>query len=235
MKDTHNTCIRVSSFLPFYLFTFLLFIACSNDAYESGDSRYSYLRADFVEATTNKEARFVSAITDDGTTLTFSKDVAMSWASKADSTYRALLYYNANDTTTGHSVVEPVSIGRVYVLQPKLDPDTLNTANDPVGFQSAWLSRNKKYVNLGITLMTGQTEEADVRQSIGLACDSIVEKDKNRHFFYRIVHNQGGVPQYYSQSVYISIPLTDMREGDAFFVKVNTYTGLLTRSFILNP
>lgn len=235
MKDTHNTCIKVSFFLPFHLFTLLLFIACSNDAYDTGDSRYSYLRADFVEATTNKEARFISAITDNGATLTFSKEVTMSWASKGDSTYRALLYYNAGDTTTEHAMVEPVSIGRVYVLRPQSVPDTLKTANDPIGFQSAWLSHNNKYVNLGITLMTGQTEEADVRQSIGLTCDSIVERGGSRQLFYRLVHSQGGVPQYYSQSAYISIPLTNMREGDAIFVKVNTYDGLLTRSFLLNP
>lgn len=234
MKDTHNTCIWVSFFLPFYLFAFLLFMACSNDAYDTGDSRYSYLRADFVEATTNGQGRFVSAITDDGATLTFSKDVAMSWANKADSTYRALFYYNAGDTAKGHIVVEPVSIARVYVLRPS-SSDTLKAANDPVGFQSAWLSHNKKYVNLGIILMTGQTEETDLRQSIGLVCDSIVERGGSHKFFYRLVHNQGGVPQYYSQSVYISIPLTDMREGDALFVQVNTYNGLLTRSFLLNP
>ena len=54
-----------------------------------GDSEYSYLRSDFVEATTNNTSVIVSAITDDGDTLLLSPSLRVKWVEKADTTYRA--------------------------------------------------------------------------------------------------------------------------------------------------
>ena len=54
----------------FFLFLIvILLVACTNDSFKTGDSEYSYLQSDFVEATTNANAAFVSAVTDDGDTL----------------------------------------------------------------------------------------------------------------------------------------------------------------------
>ena len=214
---------------------FIFLTSCSNDAYETGDSRYSYLRTDFVEVRTNSHSQLVSAITDDNITLLFSKIAKTSWAKTADSTYRALLYYNIGDTTAMPITVEPISIGQVYVLHPQSLDKIAKNSSDPVGFQSAWLSKNNKYVNMSLTLKTGQVEDTKLQQRIGLACDSIVERNGKKYYFYRFIHDQGGVPQYYSQTIYISIPLKGVNEGDALYVKVNSYDGVLTKCFMPKP
>lgn len=45
------------------------FVACNHDAYNTGDSRYSYLRTDFSRVYTNADARLWSAMTDNGDSL----------------------------------------------------------------------------------------------------------------------------------------------------------------------
>ena len=96
---------------------FLLFLsvlgmaACTNDAFETGDSDFSYLRSDFVEAKTDASAKFVSAVTDDDEIVNLSVPLSASWATTPDSVYRAQLYYNKKG-----EVNEPVAISWVPVL-----------------------------------------------------------------------------------------------------------------------
>lgn len=219
----------------------LLLGACSHDAYDTGDSRYSYLRTDFVEAYTNADASLWSAKTDDGDSLVFASTVKLSWAARPDSVYRALVYYNMQPAdvsvaATGNSTVPltiaPVSVGRVYVLKPQSGVDSLALMTDPVVFQSAWLSSNSRYINLGLYLMTGQSDESDARQTIGLVCDDVVVGYNGHHtYYYRLCHDQGSVPEYYKSTVYVSIPVTGMDKGDAVCVTIPTYDGTVTRYF----
>ena len=44
----------------------MLLTACSHDAYESGDGRYSYMRSDMVMAVTGNSKELTGATTDDG-------------------------------------------------------------------------------------------------------------------------------------------------------------------------
>ena len=76
------------------LVSLLVVSACEHDFYETGDSELSYLHTDFVEARTNELGAFVSAKTDDGEELTLSPAVKEQWATRPDTTYRALLYYD---------------------------------------------------------------------------------------------------------------------------------------------
>lgn len=214
-------------------------MACSNDAYDTGDTKYSYLRADFVEASTDAQSRFVSAVTDDGQRLSFSAPLTASWATVADTTYRALLYYDVSSTPT----VAPVAVGRVYVLVPKPQPSNLNpqtsilnsqTKTDPVHFQSAWVSGNKRYANLSLALMTGVADSIDERQSLGLVCDSVeVGADGHRTYHYVLAHSQGSVPQYYKTTVYVSIPTKTMTAGDCVRLSLNTYEGWVVKEFAI--
>lgn len=215
-----------------------LLSACTNDAYDTGDSRYSYLRTDFVEARTDGRARLVSATTDGGGALSFPRPVTVAWAAKADTAYRALLYYNlpsaASDTAVSPLAVEPVSMVQVYVLRPRAASDTVAVSTDPVHFLSAWRSANGSYVNLSLALMTGVADSIDARQSIGLVCDSVTERGNGRHtYYYTFLHSQGGVPQYYKSTVYVSIDTKKMTAGDRVRLSLNTYEGIVVREFAL--
>lgn len=216
----------------------LLLAACQHDAYDTGDSRYSYLRTDFAEVYSDGNGVLWSAITDDGDSLVFSPTVQRAWASRPDSAYRALVYYNlqpggvAAAASAVPLTVEPVSVAMVYVLRPLSGADSLALMADPVVFESAWLSRNRRYVNLGLALMTGQPETADASQAIGLVCDRVLAgNDGRRTYYYRLCHDQGNVPEYYKGTVYVSIPVSEMRAGDAVSITVPTYNGTVTRYF----
>lgn len=222
--------------MRFFLFIVAVAVlaSCTNEAYETGDSRYSYLRTDFVEARTNTSKQLVSATTDDDVSLTFTKAVSTSWATTADSTYRTLLYYICEDNSEGSSPkqVEPVRASRVYVLRPDTSAQARTAATDPVHLQSAWTSANGSYANLSLALMTGVADSVDAKQTIGLACDSIVTgNDGHDTYHYRLIHSQGDVPQYYKTTVYVSIPTTHMSPGDKLRVTVNTYDGEIVREF----
>lgn len=219
----------------FLLFLLPLLFSCTNDAYETGDSRYSYLRTDFVEAYTNADARVETAMTDDDMTLTFPKPFSVSWMAKADTIYRAMLYYNIGDLSNGKQMTaKAISAGRVYVLEPKNISDTTTVYTDPVYFQSAWQSSNGNYLNLSLALMTGVADSVDVKQSIGMVCDTIMTAMNGSHtYLYRFSHSQGGVPQYYKTTIYISIPTKKMTAGDHVRLSINTYDGEVTREFAL--
>ena len=77
-------------------------LGCKDDNYDSGDGKYSYIKADFVEAHTVSAKEINYVITDDGDSLALSPHVSADWAAKSDSDYRALLYYynNVDNNTT---------------------------------------------------------------------------------------------------------------------------------------
>lgn len=228
--------MRKLFFLFFLLAILSLVFSCTNDAYETGDSRYSYLRTDFAEAVTNADARVETATTDDNVTLTFSKPFSVSWMTKADSTYRTLLYYNIGDMTADgrQMTAEALSASRVYVIEPKSISDTTTICTDPVHFQSAWQSNNGSYLNLSLALMTGVADSIDARQSIGMVCDTVMKAmNGSNTYLYRLSHSQGNVPQYYKTTIYISIPTKKMTAGDRIRLSLNTYDGEVTREFML--
>ena len=79
--------------LPLCLMTCLLF-SCQTDSYEKGQGRYSLMQADMGELTVNGEKQAVAFITDDGDSYTLTSPVKAQWIQTADTTYRAIIYYN---------------------------------------------------------------------------------------------------------------------------------------------
>lgn len=207
----------------------LALMACESEDYESGDGEYSYLRADFVEARSAEAKSLAYAITDDGDSLLFDEHLACNWATTADSIYRALLYYHADKEGKKH--VKGISASQVLVLRITTDK-VRSIPTDPLALESAWMSANGKYVNLGINVKTGQTGEDGKKQLIGVVCDTIVDSGNGcREHRLRLLHAQNDVPQNYSSKVYASISMDGFEKGDVIHLDINTYNGLLTRSF----
>lgn len=201
----------------------LLFFSCNTDAYDKGDGKYSHLCAELVEAHTNAEKLMDYVITDEGEQLPLTIQAQVSWATTPDSIYRALLYYNKVEAGA-----EPISISRIYTLVPH-HIDTLKT--DPIDFESAWLSTTRRYINLGIAVKIGATDDAKARQSIGLHTDTLVVNDNGtRTLHLRFYHDQAGIPEYYTQRTYVSIP-TDSIEADTVHLRINTYNGVVLKTF----
>ena len=210
----------------------VLNISCTQEAYESGDGKYSYMRADFVDAHTNAEGKLFSVMTDEGDSLLLTVPTERNWAAKADTTFRSLLYYNKVE-----SKAELISISSVpapFIRELSDLEEGMKT--DPVKFVSSWTSPNRRYLNLELVLMTGTASEEVPLQKIGCVCDSVsTDADGSHHVWLNFYHDQNGVPEYYSSKVYMSIMTSrlpvQMKEGDQVSILINTYTGKITRTF----
>lgn len=210
-----------------YLVSLLLF-SCTNDSYEKGEGKYSLMEAELVELTIDSEKQGTAFVTDDGNRFTLTPPASASWIETADTVYRAALYFNRLSNTTA----EPIAVGAVPTLRPREHWKIEQQKQDPLGVESAWVSKNGKYVNLGLLLKTGVEDDSDAVHTIGLAQDTVlIHADNSRTAVYRLLHDQGGVPRYYTIRRYASILLPDTARIDTVRLIVTTDDGTLTRLF----
>lgn len=178
----------------------LLLLSCKNDSYESGDSRFSYLRADFCVMHTSSKGYIDYLLLDAGDTVHIATPVALNWASTHDSIFRALVYY---DTET-HQLF---SATPVLVIQPVAKQQAKTLSTDGITVESTW--EGGGYFNVGFAVKTGQTGEKQQQQEVGLVLDTIVRHDNGApdDVYLLLTHNQNGQPQYYTVRGYLSTPL----------------------------
>ena len=205
----------------------LVLLACTQDTYEKGEGKYSLMRGDFAEAVVNGSKQVTKIITDDGDELPLTTPFTAKWVTKADTVYRCMLYYNKVDDKA-----EVISMGQV----PCADINTLAEfkkpmATDPVKFESSWISKTRRYLNLSLLLKTGSTDDTTAVQSLAIVSDTLIthlDNMQTRHLI--LYHNQGNVPQYYSTQVYVSIP-TERIDADSVQISINSYDGEVIRKY----
>lgn len=206
--------------------------SCTTEDYETGDGKLSYLRADFVEVHSRAAKTLDYALSDDGDSLVFEPMATAEWATTPDSIYRAILMYNRK--SDDRRVTDVISVSQIMTLwmAPASRVETVHT--DPVDVESVWLSRNGKYVNMGIVIKTGKTEGIDARQTVAMVCDTVITcADDTEEYHLRLYHDQNGVPEYYSSRIFVSVPIGSLRRGDAIIIETNTYNGVVVRRFVL--
>ena len=207
---------------------------CTQDAYDKGEGKYSLMRADFVEANSNAQNEIDRITTDDGDVLPASKPFKVKFVNTPDSVYRCVLYYNKVKDEKNKDVFEPISIGQVACpkIIPLADLDT-EMKTDPVKFESAWMSKSGKYINLSLYLMTGSSDDEEAKHTLRIVQDTIVTNpDATRTCNLRLYHDQGGVPEYYSTQVYLSI-ITPEIPADSVRIQIPTYKGVTEKAFLL--
>ena len=209
--------------------------SCTMDSYEKGEGEYSLMRADLVEAHTGADKYVDYVLTDDGDSLRSLKPFTVKWVSTADTTYRAILYYNlvgdqAEAVSMSQTLTLPVRSHRYYQ-----EHDGFH--QDPLYLESAWLAGTRRFLNLRLRLLTGTTDDSSQRQRVGIVSDTVVtlpvatgSADSLRVGYLRLFHDQASVPEYYSSTVVASIPLTAY-QPDSLVLSVATYDGTLTRCF----
>lgn len=223
----------VRSFFGFLL-ALLVLAGCSADGYDSGDGRYSYLRADFVEMHADAGKAVDYVVTDEGERLAADPSFTISWITKPDSVYRALMYYNKIYSESGSACAKAVSVVQVSVLNIIPLQQVGEVPSDPVTFESAWLSAGGKYLNMCVLLKAGTTDDSDAMQTIGIVGEQTVTMpDGGSCAVLRFLHDQGGVPEYYSVRKYLSIRTSDI-DADAVKIKINTYSGETEKVINLN-
>lgn len=216
--------------LAYILLLMVVLAACTSDAYETGDTSLSYMRADMVDVRVVDKA-VKSIVMDDDTSLPFTSSLVISNAKEGvDTTYRMMLYYNKVEKAP----IEMLSNQPVMVFSTSGKADGEARKTHPLTLTSAWVSENGKYVNLSLGLKMGAKDE-NVKQKIGVVQDSVkLLENGNNHYFLTLCHDQNDIPQFYTQQQYVSISLRDCKVGDVISVDVNTYEGRVQRSFEKN-
>lgn len=198
-----------------------IFSSCTSDAYDKGEGEYSLMRGDFGEAMVNSGLQVTKVVTDDGDGLPLSVPYTAKWITKVDTTYRCMLYYNKVENKA-----EVLSMGQV----PCLDIVPLKELKkplktDPVKFESTWMSKSGKYLNMSLLLKTGVSDDSTAAQSLAVVSDTLIRHLDGKQIRYLILyHDQGNEPEYYSTKVYLSIP-TNRIDADSVKISIYSYDG----------
>lgn len=206
---------------------FLLF-SCETDSYEKGEGEYSLMQADFAELTVNATMQAVAFTTDDGDTYQLTAPFTAKWLQTADTTYRAIVYYNK----VSEGQAEPMAAGAVPTLSPVQHWRFKELPQDPLGLESAWLAKNGKYLNLGLLIKSAYVDDEEPAHQVGLAQDTVYVRDNGRRTAcYRLLHSQNNIPEYYTNRRFVSILLPNERP-DTVRLVINTYDGVIEKTFI---
>ncbi len=207
----------------------MLFAACENDVYDTGTGEYSLLTGDFAEAHSAADCTLDYILTDDGERLFATQMSTHSWMQRPDTLYRAMLYYNKVEADRA----EIVSIVQVPTLAPRPLAENEMMKSDPVTFESMWVSKSGKYLNMSFYLKVGESTGKVDGHVVGMvvtAKETLADgKTMTRMEFY---HDQGGVPEYYSSKYYVSIP-TAAIGSDSVSITLNTYKGTIEKKLKL--
>ena len=212
--------LYIISSLLFSLSSFVI-SSCTKDAYEKGEGEYSLVRGDFAEAVVNSSKQVTKIVTDDGDELFLTSPYTAKWVAKADTTYRCMLYYNKVDGKADVVSMGQVPCATVFPLS-QFDKEF---KTDPVKFESTWMSKTGRYLNLSLLVKTGTADDTAAVQSLAVVSDTLITHPDGKQIRNLILHHdQGNVPQYYSTQVYFSIP-TDRIDADSVRISINSYDG----------
>lgn len=207
---------------------FFLMVSCTVEPYETGDTSLSYLMVEMVDMhVVGREIK--SIVTDSDERLAVSSSYLLPEKMEhRDTTYRMMLYYNKE----GNNFIDLKSQKRVYVLKPLDKQSSLTLKDDPVKFISAWKAQNSSYINMSLGLMVGNAENEDGVHKVGLVVNSVeAMADGSKTFYLTLHHDQDSIPEYYTQTVYISVPLKEYSAGDRICIRLNTYSGWIEKIF----
>lgn len=205
-----------------------LLSACSQDSYEKGADLEPNEAADFVEAHSNAHKLIDYFLTDKGERIN-TTPTAYSWVHTPDTFYRAIIdYYQTGQAITVKSCKQ-VNIARIMPA----DSVKSGVKTDPVKMESVWLSQSLRYLNASIYLKVGSTADNSIKHRLAVVSDGThLHLNGKRTLMLRLYHDQGGMPEYYSERIYFSVPLENV-EADSICLSINTYTGTVSKTFAL--
>ena len=207
------------------VFSILLICSCTIDSYDKGDGENSMLQAEMADIHFGKDKKADYMVTDNDERFTIKEPFTNKVITTPDSTYRFVTYFSLDG-----QVADVTGVNTVGVTVPKRIKDM---KNDPVKFESAWLSNTRKYLNASFYIMLGASDNEKAIQTLGCNIDTLMTNaDKTQTLHLTLYHDQGGVPEYYSQRTYISIPLQDI-DADTVSLTINSYSGMIEKTFCI--
>ncbi len=202
--------------------------SCTVEPYETGDTSLSYLMAEMVDMhVVGREIK--SIVTDSDERLAVSSSYLLPEKMEhRDTTYRMMLYYNKE----GNKPIELKSLRRAHVVKASDKQSSLTIHDDPVKLISVWKAQNSSYINMSLGLMVGNVENEDAVHKVGLVVNSVETiADGSKTYYLTLHHDQDSIPEYYTQTVYLSVPLKEYSAGDRICIRMNTYSGWIEKIF----
>ena len=170
------------------------------------------MMADMGEVTVNSDKQVTAFTTDDGDSYTLTSPAIVQWVQTADTTYRAIIYYNKVE----NGQAEYMGLASVPTMAPVEHWRIKEHPQDPV---------------LGLLFKSGYVEDTMGRHLISVVQDTIlVNANQTTTAYYRFLHSQNETPEYFTNRHYISILLPQERP-DTIHLSVNTYGGEFIRTF----
>ena len=203
-------------------------LGCETDSYEKGTGENSLLQADFVEVHVNGSGIADYVVTDDDMQLPLSEPLHASWMTKGDTVYRAEFYYRKVANWAS-----PVSL-RQMSMASIIHKDSLKNGmkTDPLTLESIWLSKNKRYLNMGFYVKSGSTDKSK-SHLLGVVADTLMANTDGSHTLWlTLYHDQAGVPEYYSVHGYFSVATKELTADSVRFA-VETYQGQKVKTIAL--
>lgn len=196
----------------FFALVCAFFVACSSD---NDDNGMSNVRADMVDMHVIG-VKVKSIVTDDGVSLPFEPMELADKYSRVDTTYRALMYYKQKEGEN----IEILSTSLAILLKPEENPKI--TRKDPLIWNTTWVSKNKKYLNLSIQVYVPGTGDYDRSKRLALKLNEVKEKeDGGKVYSMTLMNDQSGVMQYFLVDRYLSIPISSYNQNDEIELHVN--------------
>lgn len=209
----------------FHTLSFLLSIllaSCDITSYETGEGDLSNMRADYVDITVS-QGMVTGIVTDNDESLVVPPGFA--YSEKKDTMVRRLLYYSKG---ADGQPIQMIGQKTVSMIIPLMWIGQDDARTDPLTLTALWMSGNKHYLNMQLGIKVGSSE-AEASQSVVLRCDSVSTYDKGA-MWVTLCHDQGGMPEYYTREVLLSIPANLL--PDTIHLDANTYSGKKTFTIV---
>ena len=97
---------------------------------------------------------------------------------------------------------------------------------DPLTLSSLWQSDDGKWLNMRLDIKSGEADDPKAVHNVGVVKESVADDA----YKLRIVHARNGRPEYYTSTVYVSIPVDEEMIGRRVDIAAMTYNGEKTLS-----
>lgn len=205
-----------------------LLAGCQQEPYDTGDTSLSYLNAEMVSVHVRGN-EIVSIINDADNQLPVPPEIKVHESlAHNDTTYRMMMYY----VREGNEEIKIVKSQMAMLMKISEDAAAKPYPTDPVIMTSAWMAPNGKHLNLSLGVKTSVQEDKEAAQTMALVTDSVkMTEGGRRRRYVTLSHDQATVPQFYTTTIYLSIPTDQYLEGDEIVFRVNTYEGEYVNTF----
>lgn len=206
----------------------LCLASCLDDS-DSGDTDYSYTVAELVDVNVSDQS-VTSIVTDDGSKLNIEDKLYITARhEQKDTTFRMMLYYYKSDTKP----IKVIGTQLATTFTPVEESAAVTAKADPVVLTSAWKVDHGRYINLNVGLKGSMDNQ--LLHKIAFVEDSVKTTQNGANVRYiSLRHDQNGLVDYYTSTVYFSIPVDESAKGDSVILTANTYEGVKTMPFVID-